>query len=139
MSKFREWKEKMQASWKETDEFRTKSGEATGKFVRGVRIVWSWIYRLRGVILALPVAICAVVQAVQNMSELPEIVGIGLQSSGEFALLLNRQVAALAPLAVTAVCLLMMLCSRKVFYPWLISVFSLLLPVVILYSNLLLK
>lgn len=139
MSKFREFKDKMKASWNETDDFRTKSGEATGKFVRVVRIAWSWIYRLRSVILGLPVAICAVVQAVQNMAELPEIVGIGLQPSGEFALLLNRPVAALAPLAVTAVCLLMMLCSRKVFYPWLISVFSLLLPLVILYSNLLLK
>ena len=139
MSKFQNFKDKMKASWNETDDFRTKSGEATGKFVRGLWIGWRWVYRLRSVILGLPVAIYAVVQAVQNMSELPEVVGIGLQSSGEFALLLNRPVAALAPLAVTAVCLLMMFCSRKVFYPWLVSLFSLLLPVVILYSNLLLK
>lgn len=139
MNKFQQFMDKLKASWNETDDFRTKSGEATGKFVRVVRIAWSWIYRLRSVILGLPVAIYAVVQAVQNMAQLPEVVGIGLQSTGEFALLLNRPVAALAPLAVTVVCLLMMFCSRKVFYPWLVSVFSLLLPVVILYSNLLLK
>ena len=138
MNQFQQWIEKLKTSWSNSQEFRDKSGEATGKFLRVVRIIWSWIYRLRSVILGLPVAIYAVVQAVQNMSQLPEVVGIGLQADGGYALLLNRPVAAFGPLAVTAVCLLMMFCSRKVFYPWLVSLFSLLLPAVILYSNLLL-
>jgi len=139
MNKFQQFMDKIKSSWSHSEDFRDKSGEATGKFLRVVRIIFHWIYRLRSVILGLPVAIYAVVQAVENMSQLPEVVGIWLQGDGSFALLLNRPVAALAPLAITAVCLLMMFCSRKVFYPWLVSLFSLLLPVVILYSNLLLK
>ena len=36
------------------------------------------------------------------------------------------------PVAVTALCLLLMMCSRKTIYPWLISLFSLVLPLVLM-------
>jgi hypothetical protein len=39
------------------------------------------------------------------------------------------------PLAITGGCLLMMVFSRKVIYPWLISVFSLVLPLLVLALN----
>ena len=96
---------------------------------------WKWVYRLRSVILAIPVAFGAVVLAIMNQAKLPAQVGINLQANGEYAQMVGKGVAVLGPLAVTAVCLLMMFCSRKVLYPWLISLFSLALPLVILLTN----
>ena len=52
------------------------------------------------------------------------------------AILMNLLfLAACIPVAITAVCLLMMFLSKKTLYPWLISVFSLVLPLVIWFSN----
>lgn len=99
------------------------------------KTVWKWIYRLRSVILAIPVAIGAIVLALQNQANLPETVGINIQATGEYAQTVSRNVAVLGPLAVTAVCLLMVFLSRKVLYPWLISLFSLVLPLLILITN----
>ena len=95
-----------------------------------------WIYKLRSVILAIPVVIVAIKLARYNMEQLPEEVGFHLMSSGEFAMYLSRSTAVLAPLAVTAFCLLMMFCSRRVLYPWLVSIFSLVLPIIFLVTNL---
>ena len=96
---------------------------------------WKWIYRLRSVFLAIPVAAVAVILAIHNQAMLPDMVGFSLQASGEFAYLVSKSIAVLGSLAVTAVCLLMTFCSRKVLYPWLISVFSLVLPLVIYLTN----
>jgi len=96
---------------------------------------WSWIYKLRSVILAVPVVIAAVVLAIRNLRLLPDEVGLELLANGDFANTVSKNVAVMGPLAVTAVCLLLMFCSKKVVYPWLISVFSLILPVLILLIN----
>ena len=101
----------------------------------GMRTVFKWIYRLRSVILAIPVAIGAIVLALHNHANLPEEVGINIQATGEYAQTVSRSVAVLGPLAVTAVCLLMVFCSRKVLYPWLISLFSLVLPLLVYITN----
>lgn len=101
----------------------------------GLKTVWKWIYRLRSVILAIPVAIGAIILAIYNQANLPEEVGINIQTTGEYAQTVSRSVAVLGPLAVTAVCLLMVFCSRKVLYPWLISLFSLVLPLLIYITN----
>lgn len=100
-----------------------------------LKSLWKWVYRLRSVILAIPVAAIAAFLAIYNMATLPSKVGINLQASGEYAQMVSREVAVFGPLAVTAVCLLMTFCSKKVLYPWLISLFSLLLPLVILLTN----
>jgi len=100
-----------------------------------VRSVWKWVYRLRSVILAIPVAVGAIVLALHNQANLPETVGINIQATGEYAQTVGRSVAVLGPLAVTAVCLLMVFCSRKVLYPWLISLFSLVLPLLVYITN----
>lgn len=94
-----------------------------------------WIYKLRSVLLAIPVAVAAIVLAVRNAAQLPEQVGIHLLSTGEFEMMVSRNVAVLVPLVVTVFCLLLMFCSRKVLYPWLISIFSLVLPFVLLLTN----
>ena len=100
-----------------------------------LKAVWKWVYRLRSVILAIPVALGAVILAIHNQANLPDMVGINIQASGEYAQMIGKGVAVLGPLAVTAVCLLMTFCSRKVLYPWLISLFSLALPLLIYFTN----
>lgn len=100
-----------------------------------VKAIWKWIYRLRSVVLAIPIAVGAIILAIHNNANLPETVGINIQATGEYAETVSRSVAVLGPLAVTAVCLLMVFCSRKVLYPWLISLFSLVLPLLIYITN----
>ena len=74
--------------------------------------------------------------ALANKERLPEYVGLNLQSSGEFAMMVNRNYAVYGPLCVTGFCLLLMFLSRKSMYPWIISLFSLVLPVLLLVTNL---
>lgn len=93
------------------------------------------IFRLRKVIMAAPVVYYAVKLAMYNQEHLPDVVGINLQSNGVFADLLSKELAVMGPLAVTAVCLVLMFLSRKSMVPWAISIFSLVLPILLLLSN----
>lgn len=116
----------------------TVKKENTGilkKAGRVIGVIIIWIYRLRGVLLAIPVVYAAVKLASYNMEHLPQIVGINLQASGAFADTITREFAVYGPLGITAACLILMLCSRKVMYPWAISVFTLVIPVLLLISN----
>lgn len=97
--------------------------------------IWKVVYRLRKFFVAIPVAFGAVYLAIYNQSHLPAVVGIDLQTNGEFSIQLVREIAVLAPLGVTAVCLLLMFASRRMLTPWLVSLFSLVLPVIILVTN----
>ena len=98
-------------------------------------VIGKWIFRLRGFFMAIPVALAALYLAAQNMSSLPEEVGINLQANGEYAFLISRGLAVMAPLVVTGVCLVMMWLSRRTIYPWIISIFSLVLPILIWLTN----
>ena len=93
------------------------------------------LYRLRSVFLAIPVAVAAVILAIRNAAMLPAQVGIDMQPSGEFMYLIDKSVAVLVPLAITGFCLLLTFFTKRVTYPWLVSVFSLLLPIVLLLIN----
>lgn len=97
--------------------------------------IGKWIFRLRGFFMAIPVAVAALYLASRNMVQLPEEVGINLLTTGEYEFLISRSLAVMAPLAVTAVCILMMWLSRKTVYPWIISIFSLVLPLLIWVTN----
>lgn len=110
------------------------------KFFRTLRVSWSWIYRLRSLILAIPVAVAAIILALRNASQLPELVVMGTVStdSGVLAfrdITLSRNNAVMIPLIITAACVLMMFFSKKVIYPWLISLFSLVFPIALLLIN----
>ena len=98
--------------------------------------IGSILFRLRKLVLAAPVVYTAVKLAYYNRQHLPEQVGINIQSTGEFAQMITRDMAVMAPLGLTGACLLLMLCSRKALYPWAISIFTLVLPILILFSNL---
>ena len=94
-----------------------------------------YAYKVRSLVLSIPVLICAGALAIRNARLLPEYVGINILASGEYQYLVTRGVAVLTPLALTVLCLVLMLCSKKVLYPWLVSLFSLVLPLVILLTN----
>lgn len=114
---------------------RQNTRQKIKKLWENVSYVGALAYKLRSVLLAIPVAVAAVALAIRNLAKLPAQVGINLQASGEYAMVVGKGVAVMGPLAVTAVCLLLMFCSRKVVYPWLISLFSLALPLLIWITN----
>ena len=107
-----------------------------GRIGNVIGLICTWIYRLRKVIMAIPVVVLAIRIASANMERLPEYVGLNLQSSGEFAMMVTRNYAVFGPLCVTGFCLLLMFCSRKTFFPWMISLFTLVLPYLIYLTNL---
>ena len=106
------------------------------KVKKVIGILIMCIYRLRSVFLAIPVVCYALKLAAYNGTHLPEQVGLNLLSTGEFAMTISRELAVMGPLAVTCACLVLMVTSRKALYPWAISIFTLILPVLILVSNL---
>ena len=112
---------------------------AVERFVVTVQGIWEriytvigtllqWIFRLRKIFMALPVLYYAVEFAKMNMEQLPEMVGFDIQSTGEFAQMISRETAVYGPLGLTVLCIVLMLLSRRTIYPWLISIFSLVLP-----------
>ena len=122
--------------------FLTKHGPAIEKTKTVFQNIWTvlkrtgqWIYRLRSIFLAVPVILFALRLAVYNMQNLPEQVGLNILTTGEYAQMINRNIAVMGPLAVTALCILMMFLSRRIVYPWLISLFSLVLPILIYITN----
>lgn len=112
-----------------------KVAAAFAEVRKALRIVWRYIVRFRKGILSIPVALGAIYLAIYNMRELPELVGLDLQTDGTFSLQLDRFSAVMGPLAITALCLALMFCSKRTLTPWLVSAFSLALPVLILVIN----
>ena len=100
-----------------------------------VRILCLAGFRLRAVFLSIPVIFAALRLAAYNSEHLPLLVGLNLQSTGEFAKTISRQTAVTFPLFLTAGCLGLVFLSKKTLYPWLISVFSLIIPIVLLLTN----
>ena len=95
----------------------------------------SWFSKFKKIIAAVPVAAGAIVLALYNMGNLPKVVGINLLENGSFTYQIPRGIAVFAPVAVTSICLLLMFCSRRILTPWFVSLVSLLLPVMILITN----
>ena len=98
-------------------------------------LAWPWIWQFRKVLLALPVLYLALYFARLNWNALPELVGLNLQTSGDYSRYISRELAVYGPLGVTGGCLAMMFLSRKTVYPWMICMFSMLLPLLILITN----
>ena len=121
--------EKMKTAYGKVSRVCGRIGDMTG-------VVYSWLFRLRKVFMAVPVVYLAIRIAIENHGRLPEYVGLNLQSNGEFAMMVTRNYAVFGPLGVTAFCLLLMFCSRKSLFPWIISIFSLTLPYLIYLMNL---
>ena len=130
----------MDKKTQKTKEIDTRTGwqktwDVLKKIGRVFAGIGKWIYHLRGFFMAIPVALAALYLAAQNMARLPEEVGINLLATGEYEYLVSRGLAVMVPLLVTGVCILMMFCSRRTIYPWIISIFSLILPWLIWITN----
>jgi hypothetical protein len=111
------------------------SGTVYEKVKRVIGILVMVLYHLRKVFLAIPVVYYALKLAAYNMEHLPETVGINLQADGAFAQTISREMAVMGPMVLTGGCLVLMLFSRKALPSWAICVFTLVLPVLILISN----
>lgn len=127
---------------KKWERFRTnaeptieKAREIKNNVMDKVVPAWNYVKKFKKLFLAAPVATMALVMAIINLIKLPALVGLGLQGNGEYAFELIREIAVIAPLAVTAICLLLMFASKRTLTPWMVSLFSLLLPVMILLTN----
>ena len=94
-----------------------------------------YMFHFRKLLLGLPVVFASIYLARVNWTQLPDQVGLSLMANGQFAQLVEKEVAVYGPMGVTAICLLLMVCSRRALYPWLISVFTLVLPLLILITN----
>ncbi len=135
MNKWEEFRGKWNETYAKMQPGMEKSGAVCRKTGDILSLIGLWLWRLRKIFISIPVVWAAFYLARLNGSLLPEMVGIGLQNSGEYIRYISRSMAVNGPLAVTAVCLLLMFCSRKTLYPWLISVFSLVLPFLLLLTN----
>lgn len=102
---------------------------------KAAKFVLMWLWKLRRILMAIPVLWIAIKYAVENMNRLPESVGLDIQSSGEFARMISREQAVFWPLGITIFCLVLMFCAKKPMLPWVISIFSLVLPVLIWLTN----
>ena len=94
-----------------------------------------WIWAGRKILLSIPVVWLMLYFARLNWNVLPEQVGLNLQTTGEYAQYISKQMAVYGPMGVTGGCLAMMFLSRKTVYPWMICMFSMLLPLLILVTN----
>ena len=99
------------------------------------RIIGMVLFRLRKIFMAIPVVYAALQLADYCRENLPEMVGLDIQASGEFAHLVEREQAIEGCLIITGACLVLMLFSRRSVYPWIISIFTLILPVLLLMVN----
>lgn len=110
------------------------SASARGKIASFCSATGKWTYKLRAFVLAIPVVAIAVILAVSNMATLPAAVAIGLPNIVNGILvfqevLVSKILAVFIPLLVTAFCLLMMFLSKRISFPFLVSLFSLILPI----------
>lgn len=122
---------------KETNPGLEKAKAVLGTIGKIFAKIGKFLFRIRAVLMAVPVVYGAVRLALYAQDNLPEQVGINLKETGEYAVMVGRETAIMGCLAVTALCLLMMFISRRTIYPWLISIFSLVLPVLLIVTNML--
>lgn len=100
-----------------------------------LKTIGSYIFKCRALLISLPVLLVSIFQAAQNSARLPEQVGINLLATGEYAKTVSRPTAVLLPLLITIGCIVLTCCSKRTLFPWLISIFSLVLPLLIWLTN----
>ena len=110
---------------------------------KGIRVVALTIYHMRGIFMALPVVLAAMRLAKMTSDTLTGPVRfflMDLVASWEQSEMVIRQVeiskevAVVGPVIVTGACLGLMLLSRRTVWPWLVSIFSLIIPLFIILS-----
>ena len=103
--------------------------------------VWVWLYRLRSVFLGVPVLIAALILALRNIVKLPDSVTFSSAALNDVGNLIfqkitiSKSLAVWGPFAITAICVGMIFLSRRVVYPFVISLFTLVVPIVLNWVN----
>ena len=128
MSKFAEKKGTGSPAWEKTKEYFARASAV-------IHGICSCIFKLRKLLMAVPVIWGLAYLTYKNLRELPAQVGIGLQNNGEYAAVVSRELALFGPVGLTVLCLLLMFASKKTLQPWVISLFSLALPLLIWVTN----
>ena len=100
-----------------------------------VKNIGIYIFKCRAILISMPVLLVALFQAAQNSARLPEQVGINLLATGEYARMVSRTGAVLTPLLLTIGCIVLTCFSKRTLFPWLISIFSLVVPLLIWLTN----
>ena len=112
-----------------------KTKEVFRKIGRVFYIIGRVLFHMRKIFLTLPVLWLAF--KVYNYAKelLPDTVGVWLLENGDYAFSLGVDAALISCLAVTAACLVLMYLSRRTILPWIISLFTLVLPVMLVLTN----
>ena len=131
MSFFKDMKSKCDSIAEKTKPAREKTADMGRGFAKTV----SFCYRYRAIVLTVVTVILAIIMAVYSGSHLPEQVGINLQSDGTFSTYIARGQAIACCFILTMISLGLMLLSKKTLYPWLISLFTFAVPILILVTN----
>lgn len=107
--------------------------------------LWKYAFWFRSVVLGAPLATVAVILAAQNSNRLPDVlqitrvtIDLGAEEAlfGFFVLIqqyVSREVAVTVPLIATSACIVLMLFSKRVLYPFMIGLLTLILPPVLYY------
>ncbi len=146
-----QWLDNLVDKWEAFKQKPRPGLEKTRKILRKTGLIfsklWRYMFMFRGLIMAAPVATMSIILASKCNTDLPDSVLVTLPAINAqaedslFGFLVFRTeylahgTAVMAPLILTSACLLLMLCSKRIFYPWLISVFTLVLPVFLLLTN----
>lgn len=85
--------------------------------------------------MAIPVVVLALLLAKYNAEHLGEQVGLFLSRDGSFSMVISRAKAVQWPLYLTGGTILLTWLSRKPFYPWIVSIVTLVVPVYLLLLN----
>lgn len=128
-------KDTLRGFWSKVKPWVDKADKGLKKAKSIWKKAWPWIWQLRKVLLAIPVVYLMLYFARLNWNVLPDSVGLHLQTTGDYARYITKEMAVYTPLGITGGCLAMMFVSRKTLYPWMICMFSMLLPLLILVTN----
>lgn len=104
-------------------------------FSKVVRNVCAFLFKYRKIFLAIPVIVAASYLAWRGGAQLPESVGVILNSKGMFSVSISKSLAIWGSFGITMLCVALMCLSRKVLYPWLVSWFSMALPILLMALN----
>lgn len=125
----------LQYRWAKLKPGIDKKAEAFDRFSKKLLEQWKVVEKFKKLLLSVPVAAMAIILAVVNLFELPALVDLGITDGGGEAIEIYREFAVLGPLTLTILSLLMVFASKRTLTPWMVSVFSLLLPIVLLLTN----
>ena len=143
MEFFRNFSETLRSIWEKCSPVFGAIGRVFRAIGRAVATLCKYIFKLRAIFMAIPVAVVAVVQSMINMERLPDTleyatIGIDFHATdtlfGPFVMhieQLSRETAVMGPLFLTAACLLFTVFSKRTLFPWIISIFTLVIPVLL--------